>query len=318
MAAMTETDAAADGLGSPGRSPWPPPDAAAPPSWPAGPTAWPGGRHWSPSPASQPTCSSSRPACRGPGWSGWRPPRWSPGDCGSAPQSSCRPGSVAPPASGAPARLLARLVRDGFVVFHDLAVPGSPANARPRGDRPQPPRRGPPAYLCCGAPLRPPRIGCTPTPDGAAPGLADHPHGLASARGIASRVGGHCGKGAARGSGEAPRLHHPHKNGRGQLALRRTARAETNDQQQLANAASDHLQAVALTIHQLTDGPGRCGGVRRCRPAWSANRARVAGSDRLLDQDRHGGHGAAGHRPTGPCQDRAPPGRGQLAVGDHP
>jgi len=33
------------------------------------------------------------------------------------------------------ARLLRRLHRDGFVVFHDLAVPGSPANAGGVGDR---------------------------------------------------------------------------------------------------------------------------------------------------------------------------------------
>jgi hypothetical protein len=32
-------------------------------------------------------------------------------------------------------------------------------------------------------------------------------------------VDGHCGEGAARGSGEAPRLHHPHKNDRDQPAV---------------------------------------------------------------------------------------------------
>jgi hypothetical protein len=35
------------------------------------------------------------------------------------------------------ARLLDRLTRDGYAVFHDLAVPGSPANVDPPGDRPQ-------------------------------------------------------------------------------------------------------------------------------------------------------------------------------------
>jgi hypothetical protein len=44
-------------------------------------------------------------------------------------------------------------------------------------------------------------------------------------------------KRAARGSGELPRLHHPHKNGQGQPALRVAVRAEANDRQQLVNAA---------------------------------------------------------------------------------
>jgi hypothetical protein len=50
------------------------------------------------------------------------------------------------------------------------------------------PRRGPPASQGLGEPRRdPPGLVCRPVRcDGAAPGLADHPHGLASARGIAS------------------------------------------------------------------------------------------------------------------------------------
>ena len=44
------------------------------------------------------------------------------------PSSRPRPGSAAPKGSSGTARLLDRLGREGYVVFHDLAMPDSPAN----------------------------------------------------------------------------------------------------------------------------------------------------------------------------------------------
>jgi hypothetical protein len=71
-------------------------------------------------------------------------------------------------------------------------------------------------------------------------------------------VDGHCGEGAARGSGEVPRSHHPHKNGRHQPALRRTASLDTHDQQQ---------GPAAWGWRTFRDGPrGGCwGGLRPAR-----------------------------------------------------
>jgi hypothetical protein len=61
-----------------------------------------------------------RPACRGPGWLAWLP-RFRPSD-------QARTWQRGGQGERRTARLLDRLTRDGYVIFHDLAVPGSDAN----------------------------------------------------------------------------------------------------------------------------------------------------------------------------------------------